>query len=142
MEETKQFFICGSALTGQPDHKNLQGATLVCATQTLPLYRLHSVNDMHPGIYEVDRGGISIPGEVYELTLEQYNNLMANEPPGLYEGKIKLKDGSEVSAMLYPQELIEINRWPDISEYGGWAAYQQHLLEPCATYHSKKIEEK
>ncbi|MDJ1177098.1 allophanate hydrolase-related protein [Roseofilum capinflatum] len=132
MEETKQFFICGSALSGQPHHQNLQGATLICATQTLPLYRLHSVNDLHPGIYEVSEGGISIPGEVYELTLEQYNNLMANEPPGLYEGKIKLEDGSQVSAMLYPQELIETNRWPDISEYGGWAAYKQRLLDPNA----------
>lgn len=130
MVDTKRFFICGSALTGQPHHQNLKGAILIGAIQTLPLYRLYSVDDMHPGIYEVSDGGISIPGEIYELTIEQYNNLMANEPPGLYEGKIKLEDGSEISAMLYPKELIESYGWPDISKYGGWAAYKQHLLDP------------
>ncbi|MBP0012404.1 MAG: gamma-glutamylcyclotransferase [Roseofilum sp. SBFL] len=134
MVDTKRFFICGSALTGQPDHQNLQGAHLICATQTLPLYRLYSVDDLHPGIYEVSEGGISIPGEIYELTIEQYNNLMANEPPGLYEGQIKLEDGSEISAMLYPQKLIESYGWLDISKYGGWAAYKQHLLDPSAPH--------
>ena len=124
MGKTKRFFICGSALQGQPDHQNLKGATLVKTAQSLPLYRLHSVDDVHPGIYSVAEGGISIPGEIYELTIEQYNNLMANEPPGLYEGQIELEDGSQVSAMFYPEELVVKYGWRDISEYGGWAAYK------------------
>ncbi|MDJ1182660.1 allophanate hydrolase-related protein [Roseofilum casamattae] len=124
MGETKRFFICGSALQGQPDHQNLKGATLVRTAQSLSIYRLHSVDDIHPGIYAVAEGGISIPGEIYELSIEQYNNLMANEPPGLYEGKIELEDGSQVSAMFYPEELVVKYGWRDISEYGGWAAYK------------------
>ncbi len=101
--------------------------------QTLPQYRLHSVDDLHPGIYEVAEGGISIPGEIYALTLEQYNNLMANEPPGLYEGNIKLDDGSEISAMLYPQELVAKYGWLDISDYGGWAAYKSKFVLKTAS---------
>lgn len=122
---TKQFFICGSALRGQPDHENLKGATFVTETKTKPKYRLHAVKDgWHPGIYEVESGGISIPGEIYEMTTEQYDYLLANEPPDMYESPIELEDGQLVSAMLYPQALIEADNWPDISHYGGWAAYK------------------
>lgn len=122
----KRFFICGSALRGQPDHQNLQGATFVKEAQTIAGYRLHAVGDgLHPGIYPVEMGGIAIPGEVYELSSEQYENLLANEPPDLYEGTIVLADGEEISAMLYPRELIEERSFPDISEYGSWAAYKQ-----------------
>lgn len=122
---TKRFFICGSALRGQPDHLNLQSAKFVKETKTQAKYRLHSVdNDRHPGIYEVADRGISIPGEIYEMTSEQYNHLMSNEPPNLYEGKVILEDGEAISAMLYPREVVEKYNWPDISHFGGWAAYK------------------
>lgn len=121
----KRFFICGSALRGQPDHKNLQSARFIKEALTRPLYRLHSIADgWHPGIYEVADGGISIPGEVYELTLEQYDYLLSTEPPNLYAADVILEDGEVVTAMLYPQELVEAHNWSDISHYGGWAAYK------------------
>ncbi len=119
-----QFFICGSALRGQPDHGNLGEATFVREAKTKPIYRLHSVDDQHPGIYEVGEGGIAIAGEVYELTGEQHAHLIATEPPNLYEAPVQLDDGTSVSAMIYPRELIEQRRYPDISEHGGWAAYK------------------
>ncbi len=121
------FFICGSALTGQPDHGNLGGARLVREAKTLPLYRLHSVADQHPGIYEVAEGGVAIAGEVYEFTDEQHAALLASEPPDLYEAPVKLDDGSSVNAMIYPRELIEQRGYTDISEHGGWAAFKASL---------------
>ncbi len=121
----KRFFICGSALTGQPDHPNLQDAYLVGPVSTAAKYRLYSVKDgWHPGIYEVESDGISILGELYELGEEQYASLMAGEPPDLYETEVDLADGSKAHAMLYPKELVEKNNWPDVSKYGGWAAYK------------------
>jgi gamma-glutamylaminecyclotransferase len=124
--ETIRFFICGSALRGQPDHQNLQDAIFIKEAQTKPLYRLHSVKDgWHPGIYAVEEGGISIPGEVYELTRTQYEHLLATEPPDMYEATVILTDGEELSAMLYPQRLIEENGYEDISYHGGWAAYKR-----------------
>lgn len=120
-----RFFICGSALRGQPDHQNLGTAPFLGEAQTAPRYRLHSVkNGWHPGIYEVVRDGISIPGELYELTEAQHEHLLAGEPPDMYEAQIELSDGSSVAAMLYPRELIERDREPDISHFGGWAAYK------------------
>ena len=121
----KRVFICGSALRGQPDHKNLQSATFIQETKTRPFYRLHSVeNGWHPGIYEVPQGGIAIPGEVYELTDQQYDHLLSTEPPHMYPATVALENGEEATAMLYPQELVEKFNWPDISDYGGWAAYK------------------
>ena len=119
-----RFFICGSALRGQPDHKNLGDAKLLGEAKTAPRYRLHSVRDQHPGIYEVETGGISIAGELYEFTLEQHQHLLENEPPDFYEAPIVLDDGSSVSAMIYPQKLIEERGYEDISEHGGWAAFK------------------
>ncbi|NJN32510.1 MAG: gamma-glutamylcyclotransferase [Synechococcales cyanobacterium RM1_1_8] len=124
MSELKRFFICGSALRGQPDHQNLKGASFVGEAKTQPRYRLHAIKSgWHPGIYEADEGqGISIPGEIYEMTAEQYDYLIANEPPDMYEAPIALDNGDRVSAMLYPKALCL--DWPDISGLGGWAAYK------------------
>lgn len=122
-----RFFICGSALRGQPDHKNLGNAPFLGEARTAPRYRLHSVRDEHPGIYDVPTGGISIPGELYDFSPEQHAHLLENEPPDLYEGAVVLDDGSTASAMLYPRALVEERGYPDISDYGGWANYKASI---------------
>jgi gamma-glutamylcyclotransferase (GGCT)/AIG2-like uncharacterized protein YtfP len=119
-----RFFICGSALRGQPDNKNLGDAKFLGAAKTAPRYRLHSVRDRHPGIYEVPEGGISIAGELYEFTPEQHAHLMANEPPDLYEADILLDDGTTAGAMLYPRKLIGERGYEDVSQYGDWSAFK------------------
>jgi gamma-glutamylaminecyclotransferase len=142
----KRVFICGSALRGQPDHVNLRSATFVGEAKTAPQYRLHAVKDgWHPGIYKItgkitnkitgestsgtEKEGISIPGELYELTAEQYDYLVSTEPPDMYPAEVTLANGESAIAMLYPQKLIEENNWPDISEIGGWAAYKAQAGE-------------
>ena len=119
-----RFFICGSALRGQPDNKNLGDATFAGEAKTASRYRLHSVRDEHPGIYEVPSGGISIAGELYDFTPEQHAHLLSTEPPDLYEGEIVLDDGSTANAMIYPQKLIEERGYEDVSQYGGWTAFK------------------
>jgi len=121
----KQVFICGSALRDQPDHGNLESATFIREAKTAPNYRLHSVQEgWHPGIYSVESGGISIPGELYELTSSQYDHLVSTEPPNMYPAEVTLENGETAIAMLYPKALIDQYQWPDISHYGGWAAYK------------------
>lgn len=124
-------FICGSALRGQPDHKNLSGAQFLGEIRTASVYRLHAVGDgWHPGIYPVDQGGISIPGELYAMNREQFDHLNTNEPPHMYPESISLANGDTAVAFLYPKALIDENGWPDISDYGGWAAYKSATDQP------------
>lgn len=121
----KRIFICGSALRGQPDHHNLQFVRFVREAKTQPKYRLHAAADgWHPAIYEVSEGGISIPGEVYEQTIEQFETLCAAEPPHMYPSDVILEDGEVLTAFLYPRHLVEEYHWPDISDLGSWAAYK------------------
>ena len=123
--EVKRVFICGSALKGQPDHGNLQSAKFIRSAQTRASYRLHSAAEgWHPAIYQVEENGVSIPGEVYELTKEQYDYLVSTEPPNMYPSDVILDDGEVLTAILYPRELIEKYGWLDISDLGGWAAYK------------------
>lgn len=131
---TKRIFICGSALRGQPDHGNLGNAQFIREAKTQPLYRLHAAeNGWHPAIYQVAEDGISIPGEVYELTLDEFNYLAANEPPHMYPGDIVLEDGEVLTAFLYPKELVEQYNWLDISDLGGWAAYKAATVGATAS---------
>lgn len=85
---------------------------------------MHSVDGRHPGIYRVPSGGVSILGELYELTTAQHEALLAQEPPGLYEEQVSLEDGSFARAMLFPREAVEERGYADVSEYGGWAAFK------------------
>ena len=125
-DSNQRVFICGSALKGQPDHQNLQSATFVREAKTAPNYRLHAVKDgWHPGIYQTEENGISIPGEIYELTAEQYEYLVSTEPPDMYPETVDLANGEQAIAMLYPKRLIDESNWPDISDIGGWAAYKE-----------------
>jgi hypothetical protein len=122
---TRRIFICGSALRGQPDHGNLGNARFIREARTQPLYRLHAAgNGWHPAIYQVETGGIAIPGEVYELTTEEFDYLAANEPPNMYPSDVVTEDGDVLTAFLYPRELVEHYQWEDISHLGGWAAYK------------------
>ncbi len=126
---TRRVFICGSALRGQPDHGNLQNAKFIRAANTQSRYRLHAAGDAwHPAIYEVETGGISIPGEVYEMQDDEFNYLANNEPPHMYPTDVYLEDGEVLTAFFYPQELIEKFNWIDISHLGGWAAYKNSLV--------------
>jgi gamma-glutamylcyclotransferase (GGCT)/AIG2-like uncharacterized protein YtfP len=82
-------FICGSALRGQPDHDNLQGAEYLGDARTVDAYRIHSVKDgWHPGIFEVTANGVSVPGELYRLSSDQFDKLVATEPPDMYPADI------------------------------------------------------
>lgn len=124
-QNIKQVFICGSALRGQPDHQNLTNAKFIKTAKTLPQYRLHAAeNGWHPAIYAVETGGVSIPGEIYEMSEEQYEYLLANEPPHMYPETVNLEGGEKAIAMLYPEELVKKYNWLDISDLGGWAAYK------------------
>jgi gamma-glutamylcyclotransferase (GGCT)/AIG2-like uncharacterized protein YtfP len=114
-------FVNGTLMRGLKLHANLDGAKFVEEAQTAPMYRIHSIGDVHPGMYLVSDGGVSVPGEIYRVPDDVWQRVEAGEPPGLYRGPVSLSDGRVVPGILYPREMAEAHR--DISEFGGWRAY-------------------
>jgi gamma-glutamylcyclotransferase (GGCT)/AIG2-like uncharacterized protein YtfP len=117
-----ELFVNGTLMRGLKLHPNLRGAELLGAFRTASRYRLYSIGDVHPGMFEVEEGGVSVAGELYRMPDDVWARVEAGEPPGLYKGPVRLEDGRVVDGILYPRELAE-GRHRDISEYGDWRAY-------------------
>jgi adenine/guanine/hypoxanthine permease len=117
-------FVNGTLMRGLELHGNLAGAELLEETATAPRYRLHSIGDVHPGMYAVgeDEEGASISGELYQVPTDVLLKVVENEPAGLYRGPVQLADGRLVPGILYGRELAE--QHPDITVHGGWRQYR------------------
>ena len=118
-----ELFVNGTLMRGLELHDNLAGAEFLGEVRTAPVYRLYSIGDRHPGMFEVSEGGVSVAGELYRLPPDVWQRVEAGEPPGLYRGPVRLADGRVVDGILYPRELAE-GRHRDISAYGDWRAYR------------------
>jgi gamma-glutamylcyclotransferase (GGCT)/AIG2-like uncharacterized protein YtfP len=119
---TVDLFVNGTLMRGLALHANLGGAEFLEACQTQPRYRLYSIGGVHPGMFEVAEGGVSVPGELYRVPDAVLQRVEAGEPPGLYRGRVHLSDGRVVDGILFPREKAE-GVHQDISTYGGWRAY-------------------
>jgi gamma-glutamylcyclotransferase (GGCT)/AIG2-like uncharacterized protein YtfP len=117
-----ELFVNGTLMRGLALHKNLDGATFLGEARTAPVYRIYSIGDRHPGMFEVAEGGVSVPGEIYLVPDDVWRRVEAGEPPGLYCGPVKLDDGRVLNGILFPRELAE-GKHKDISHHGGWRAY-------------------
>jgi gamma-glutamylcyclotransferase (GGCT)/AIG2-like uncharacterized protein YtfP len=115
-------FVNGTLMRGLELHPNLVGAEFLEACATAPTYRVYSIGDVHPGMFEVLTGGVSVAGELYRVPDDVLAAVEAREPPGLYRGPVRLSDGRTVDGILFPRELAE-GQHRDISMYGGWRAY-------------------
>jgi gamma-glutamylcyclotransferase (GGCT)/AIG2-like uncharacterized protein YtfP len=125
----RRMFLNGTAMSGQRDHGAIAGATFLGPARTAPHYRFFAVRDEFPGLFPVPQGGVSIVGELYELSEEMlYGSLMPGEPAELELGTIELDTGEIVNAMhLCPERLDPADRVVDIADLGGFRAYQAHL---------------
>jgi gamma-glutamylcyclotransferase (GGCT)/AIG2-like uncharacterized protein YtfP len=119
---SKTLFVNGTLMKGLALHKNLEDAKFLGAFRTAPVYRVYSINDVHPGMHEVASGGVSVAGEMYEMSDETWAKVEAGEPPHLYCGPVKLDDGRVVDGILYPEDKIKPEH-VDISRFGDWRAY-------------------
>jgi hypothetical protein len=97
------------------------GAVFVRETATEPAYRLWTINDRHPAMVRVKKGGVSVAVEVWAVPPEGLAYILLKEPPGLSIGKVKLVDGSEVLGVLGEPILCEGQK--EITSFGGWRAY-------------------
>ncbi len=115
-------FVNGTLMRGLALHANLDGAEFLGEAHTAPRYRLYSIEDIHPGMFEVAQGGVSVAGETYRVSEQVWTRIEAAEPPGLYRGPVQLMNGRDLDGILYPRELAE-DKHRDISEFGDWRAY-------------------
>ncbi|PLX34100.1 MAG: gamma-glutamylcyclotransferase [Hyphomicrobiales bacterium] len=123
----KELFVNGTLMRGLALHHNLAGAEFLGEFRTRPCYRLFSIGDVHPGMFEVDpkqEQGVSVVGEIYRMSDEIWARVEAGEPPHLYCGPVRLEDGRIVDGILFPRDQAE-GAHRDISSYGGWRAYLQ-----------------
>jgi gamma-glutamylcyclotransferase (GGCT)/AIG2-like uncharacterized protein YtfP len=117
-----ELFVNGTLMRGLALHHNLDGAEFLGEFRTAPVYRLYSIGDVHPGMFEVETGGVSVAGEMYRMSDETWARVEAGEPPHLYRGPVKLSDGRTVDGILFPREQAE-GKHKDISAFGDWRAY-------------------
>jgi gamma-glutamylcyclotransferase (GGCT)/AIG2-like uncharacterized protein YtfP len=115
-------FVNGTLMRGLALHANLDGAEFLEECATAPRYRLYSIGDVHPGMFEVDSDGVSVAGELYRVPDDVLARVEAGEPPGLYRGLVHLSDGRTVQGILFPRELVEAHH-QDISGYGDWRTF-------------------
>ena len=122
----KELFVNGTLMRGLKLHSNLDGAEFLGEFKTAPYYRLYSVNDVHPGMYEVasdENNGVAVAGEMYRMSDETWTKGESGEPPHLYCGPVKLEDGQVVDGILFPRKKAEgIHK--DISDLGDWRVYE------------------
>ncbi|MBZ0295409.1 MAG: gamma-glutamylcyclotransferase [Anaerolineae bacterium] len=120
-----ELFVNGTLMRGLKLEANMGDSELLGEYRTEPHYRIHTIDDIHPGMYRLNDdevGGVAVAGELYLVDDATWKTIEAGEPPNLYRGHVILEDGRKVYGILYPRELAE-GRYPDISEYGGWREY-------------------
>jgi len=115
--------VNGTLMRGLELNPNLLavGATFVRETKSEPAYRLWSINDRHPAMVRVGKGGVAVSLEVWAVPPAGLASILIKEPAGLSIGKVKLADGEEVLGVLGEPILCEGQK--EITSFGGWREY-------------------
>ena len=117
-----QVVVCGAHMSGLSLNPQLadRGGRLIESTRTAPVYRMVALPDGRPGLERVDAGG-AIEVEVWDLPTAAFGSFVAQIPPPLGIGSVRLADGREVKGFLC--EAVAARNARDVTSYGGWRAY-------------------
>lgn len=128
MADRVRMFVNGEAMSGGQLNAHLSGAIFCGLRSTAPRYRFYSVRDEFPGLHPVAEGGVSVPGELYEVRYAALRDmLLPAEPPELELGIIELDDASGSLAMRMRPAALGAPGVTDISDQGGWLRYTQRI---------------
>lgn len=119
-------FVAGSGLREVVGDQVAIGLTFIREARTLPVYRLYVVESRFAALVEVETGGISVAGELCDLSDERAAALLATEPPGVKQAPVKLLDGGTVPGPVSTVATLPADS-RDISTYGGFAPYWRSL---------------
>ena len=134
-EPTVEVAVVGAHLAGLPLNWQLleRSARLTGSTATAPEYRLYRLPDTlppKPGLTRVCRGGAAIAVEIWEMPLRHFGSFVAEIPPPLSIGTVKLADGRNVKGFLCESAVLKAAI--DITAFGGWRAYLEKGVEKGA----------
>jgi gamma-glutamylcyclotransferase (GGCT)/AIG2-like uncharacterized protein YtfP len=119
-------FVNGGGMRGGNVHYSIEDNPFLGDARTAPRYRFYSVRDEFPALWPVALGGVSVPGELYEVSLDVIRDqFIPAEPPELELSVVELEDGS--SAMVVVLRAVAHQDGTgliDISGAGGWRAYR------------------
>ncbi len=118
--------VIGSALRSLGVDQEAMGLTFLEEASTAPKYRLYSLDEQWAALVPVDSGGVSVAGELVEVSDQRWPEIVASEPPGIVTGPIELADGREVTAALGDPDHME-GHAVEITEHGSFAAYLASL---------------
>jgi len=123
--------VVGAHMDGMPLNRDLvaMGATFMRRTTTTPDYRFYALAGgppRRPGLLRVADGeGAAIEVEVWSLDAAGFGRFVADIPPPLGIGTLRLADGSTPKGFLV--EAQGIVGAEDITSYGGWRRYMAAL---------------
>ena len=120
--------MVGAHLEGMPLHGALvdRGAELVERTTTAPAYRLFALDGAvppKPGLCKVAEDGAAIEVEVYRIPKHEVGAFLETVLAPLAIGQLELADGRSVHGFVC--EPLALQGARDITDYGGWRAYQR-----------------
>lgn len=123
-DERVNLAVNGTLMQGLELNENLLqvGAEFVQETTTAPIYRLWSIQDVHPAMMRVAEGGAAIALEIWSVPVTGLASILLQEPPGLCIGKVQLADGEQCLGVLGEPMLCAGQL--EITQYGGWRAYR------------------
>ncbi len=127
MTEMLKLAVNGTLMKGLSLNSNLikVGAIFEREAKTSPCYRIWSIDDQYPAMLKVKQGGVAVALEVWQVPLRGLGIVLSQEPPGLAIGKVTLHDGEEVLGVI--GEPLTVEGKQEITQYGGWRAYQATL---------------
>jgi allophanate hydrolase len=114
--------LSGMALNGELRALNARLLQTTRTAQDYRLYALRGASPAKPGLLRVEAGlGAAIEVEVWALATEAFGSFVANVPPPMSIGTVRLADGSAAKGFLVEAQATVGAR--DISQYGGWRAF-------------------
>ena len=89
-------FVNGGGMRGGNVHHSIEGLPFLGEARTAPRYRFFSIRDEFPGLWPVAEGGVSVPGELYDVPLDVIRDrFIPAEPAELELSVIELDDGEQ-----------------------------------------------
>jgi len=119
--------VVGAHLSGQPLNHALtnRGARLVKTCRTTENYRLYALTNTRPAkpglICDPKFNGWGVEVEIWNMPLKEFGSFVAEIPPPLGIGTIRLEDGSLVKGFIC--EAAGLDGAEEITRFGGWRNY-------------------